>query len=196
MNTERRNLLTTCCGHSVASTDAADAETDADACMSMCLSVCTHTQIMRFDVQTLPLGATAHPFNLQAQEALNTALAADYAATVTPIVTPTTPIRQVSWLPLTSSEHTCVAPGGPWRRVLSRQLISPFDQPFMCRSVCCCHVFPCCTLQVSLLENLDAATGFPLEVLLGTATNNANGLLNTATPQLWMDPVGIRVGGF
>lgn len=57
---------------------------------------------MRFDVQTLPLGATAHPFNLQAQEALSSALAADCAATVTPIVTPTTPIRQVSCLPLTA----------------------------------------------------------------------------------------------
>jgi hypothetical protein len=51
---------------------------------------------MRFDVQPLPLGATAHPFNLQAQEALNRALAADYAATYTPVVTPTTPVRQVS----------------------------------------------------------------------------------------------------
>lgn len=54
-------------------------------------------------------------------------------------------------------------------------------------------MFPCCT-QVSLLENLDPATAFPLEVLLGTATNNANGL-NTAAPQLWMDPVGGGGGG-
>lgn len=55
------------------------------------------------------------------------------------------------------------------------------------------HVSVCCPLallppfQVSLLENLDP-NGIPIEVLLGTATNNVNGP-NTATPQLWMDPV-------
>ena len=37
------------------------------------------------------------------------------------------------------------------------------------------------------MEELNPA-GIPISVLLGTATNNANGI-NLATPQLWMDPV-------
>ena len=43
------------------------------------------------------------------------------------------------------------------------------------------------TSQVTLMENLDP-NGIPIEVLLGTGTNNANGL-QLGTPQLWMDPV-------
>lgn len=48
-------------------------------------------------------------------------------------------------------------------------------------------------LQVSMLEERDAATNVPIATLLGTATNNANGI-NTATPQLWMDPVSVVLG--
>jgi hypothetical protein len=52
-------------------------------------------QIMRFDVQPLPLGQTAQPFTLANQVLLNNAMIADYAATVAPIVPPLTPPRQV-----------------------------------------------------------------------------------------------------
>lgn len=41
--------------------------------------------------------------------------------------------------------------------------------------------------QVTLMENLDPNL-IPISVLLGTGTNNANGL-NTGTPQMWMDKV-------
>lgn len=51
----------------------------------------------------------------------------------------------------------------------------------LCRAVLCCS-------QVSLLEQIDPVTNLPIAVLLGVATNIANGI-NTATPTLWMDPV-------
>jgi hypothetical protein len=52
-------------------------------------------QIMRFDVAPMPVGQFAQPFNLARQEALNSALIAEYEAAVTPIVPPRT-ARQVS----------------------------------------------------------------------------------------------------
>lgn len=55
-------------------------------------------QIMRFDVTPLPPDQTARPFDLSQQVLLNTAMRADYAATVVPLPPPppTAPIREVS----------------------------------------------------------------------------------------------------
>jgi hypothetical protein len=54
-------------------------------------------QIMRFDVNTLPVGQVAQPFTPARQEALSRAMTANYAATVTPIV-PVPNARQVGML--------------------------------------------------------------------------------------------------
>lgn len=51
-------------------------------------------QIMRFDVQPLPVGQVARPFTTAQQAALDAALTANYAATVVPFVPPAT-ARQV-----------------------------------------------------------------------------------------------------
>jgi hypothetical protein len=54
-------------------------------------------QIMRFDVNPLPVGQVAQPFTPARQAALDAALTANYAATVTPIV-PVPTARQVGVL--------------------------------------------------------------------------------------------------
>jgi hypothetical protein len=54
-------------------------------------------QIMRFDVNPLPVGQVAQPFTPARQAALDAALTANYAATVTPIV-PVPTARQVGTL--------------------------------------------------------------------------------------------------